>query len=161
MNEKTIAFIYINVYCGLLLAVQAGMIFYQGELNTPKGAANALFDFFAFIALLGYVYDKKILSQLLWRLFAIGYFIWEFACYTRLYPDPLKIDVMLLIMFGPLYWGVILYPFITLEGDEAKKQNMTARRDHIAKRFRSLFGIGGGLSILFLGLCLYYMISVN
>lgn len=159
MSEKTITFIFINIYCALSLALQAMMALYQGEFNTPKVAANALFDFFALIPLLGYVYDRKILSQTLWQVFALGYFIWELACYTRLYPDPLKIDLMLLIMSGPLYWGVILYPLVTMEENAARKNLITAKWDKIAKRFRSLLCIAGGLSILLLILCIYYIIS--
>jgi len=159
MKEETISAIYLNVYFGLLLAVQTLLIIYQHELDSPKGIVNTVLNYMAFVPFYGYVYDKKILSKYFWLIFAFVYFLWELGRYFFLYNDSFKIDIMLFIMLAPLYWGVIMYVLITMEEDDVKKALMVTRRNNFKEKFKSLFAICNVLALLFLILCLIVMIS--
>ena len=160
MDDKTISFIYINVYCILLFVVEILMVLYHHELESTKGMVNVFLDLVALIAVLGYAYERKTVSKHFWMTFAMVFFLWEVLGYAYLDSNPFRINVMILIMLGPLYWGVALYPLLTLEEDETKKIDITAKRDRLKERFKGLMVMGCTLSLLFLFLCLTVLIRM-
>ena len=158
MSEKTIAFIYFNVYCVLLFLIDALLAIFYAELETPKGLANVLLDYIGLIAVLGYAYDKKMASKYIWLLFAVIFVAWKIAGYVYLDANPMRINVMMIIMYAPMYWSVILYPLLTMEEDETKRVAIVQKRDYIKERFKSFYVIFSALSVLILVVCLAIMV---
>ncbi len=158
MKEDLIEQIYIQVYFWSLLIVQTLMVIYSQELDSRKGTVNAIFFYLSFIPLYGYAYHKKIASQFLWKLFVPAFFLWESACFLYLYKYPLTINIMLLIMLGPLYWSAVMYVLITMEPDENKRMAMTAKRNKVKEKFKSFFVICCALAFLMLVLSFFVMI---
>jgi len=158
MSEKTIAFIYLNVYCVLLFVIDAFLALFHAELETPKGMANVLLDYIGLIAVLGYAYDKKMASKYIWLLFALIFVGWKIYGYVHLDKNPLQIKAMIIIMYAPMFWSIILYPLLTMEEDEIKKTTIALKRDKLKERFKSFYVIFSALSFLILVLCLAVMV---
>ena len=158
MKEELIERIYIKVYFWTLLIVQTLMVISSDELGTVKGTVNVIFFYLSFIPLYGYAYQKKTASQSLWKIFAPAFFLWQTACFFYLYPNPYVINVMLVIMLAPLYWGVAMYFLITMEADENKRTEMAAKRNNVKEKFKSFFVICSALALLLLILSFVVMI---
>ena len=142
----------------MLFVIDVLLVLMHSELNTSKGVLNILLDYIALIAVLGYAYDKKTASKSVWLMFAVIFVAWKISGYVYLDSNPMRIDAMMIIMYAPLYWSIILYSLLTMEEDEAKRTRVALIRDKFVKRFKGFYTIFSGLSLVTLILCLIVMV---
>lgn len=159
MTEETITKIYFMVYFWLLLTVQTILVVSGPALELKAGIINIIMTYTSFIPLYGYAYDKKISTKTFWQVFAVIFLLWEISCYVVIYDNPFHINLLSIVMQGPLYWGVVMYGVITMEESAAKKALFMEKRDYYKERFKSIFVIGDAFAMLLLILFIIAIIT--
>ena len=154
MDDAKLVKIYLNVYLWLFVLVQTLLLWLGSELASPRGIMNTAFTYLSFVPLFGYIYDKKIPTRGLWRLFIVLFFLWQIASFAFLYPLPVHIKGLQILMMMPLYWSLAGYAIITVQQDEAKKAAIIQKRDDFKERSKTIVSIICSLAMLLLILCI-------
>ena len=92
------------------------MLFSFIGTNDMAGFFNIALSLIGLLGAYLYAFNKRILSQRLWKLFCVIYisydFIYNIILYPRLYGEPFGIDSVIgLIFFMPIYITASLYAF--------------------------------------------------
>jgi hypothetical protein len=159
MDDKTIDRIYIQVYFWMFFAVQTLLLVFGTELHSPRGIANTIFTYLAFIPFFGYIHEKKYPTKNLWRLFAGLFFLWQMAGFFFLYDHLVTTKLMLFLLMAPFFWAVALYAVITVEENPDRKDARIQKIEAFKKKFRGIMTIAGAFSLLLLGVSLFVMLA--
>jgi hypothetical protein len=159
MNEKTLTRISVQTYFWLLFAVQTLLVVFGTELQSPRGIANTVFTYLAFIPFYGYIHDIKFPTKDLWRLFVILFFLWQISAFFIFYDHLIRTKIMLFLLMAPFYWGVALYAVATVEEDSGKKAARVSKTEKFKEQYRSVIAITFCISMTLLVLSLFVMVN--
>jgi hypothetical protein len=105
---------------------------------TEKGIANAFFSFAGFIPYFGYVYRKKFLSKEIWRLFVVGFFLWEIFCYFS-YENTAVDNILIFVSVLPKYFSIAMYSFYIGSFSLPETTSLQNIETYIYSKLKALF----------------------
>lgn len=109
-------------YLGILATAVIGMII-NGKYNTALGKLDFVFSVITWIGLFGYVTNNQILTPLVWKIVFICGLLWDVIFSVKKFNEEVKDDnepltvkltiliITLIILMGPLYYGLYQYAF--------------------------------------------------
>ncbi len=114
--------IFWTVYLGLLATVAIGYLF-KGKYKTVKEKLDFVMSIITWIGLFGYVTDIQILTPIVWKAVFVGGLLWDvtFSFLFKDWPSEMNdiplffrnilVAITLVILLGPLYYGLYQYAF--------------------------------------------------
>ncbi len=108
-KENTLI-IFLRCYFWILLFLSLISTYISFSFNVRE-FTQTFFTYVSFIAFFGFVYHRRILSNIFWKFFLIFYFFWEAACYIFI-TKTLFGDIAVFTLLFPKYWIIIKYAWI-------------------------------------------------
>lgn len=109
-------------YLGILAIAAIGTLI-KGAFKTTFGKIDFVFSIITWIGLFGYITNTQILNPLIWKFVFVSGLLWHLIFGFKKFNEELKDDdepqsiklaiygITLIILIGPLYFGLFNYAF--------------------------------------------------